>query len=61
MNYDNKKECALCDYWRIYTTGIHKCSLEDRNCPYDKNKKGVWQMSIDEAISHAREKADKNS
>ena len=40
MNYDNKKECALCDYWRIYTTGTHKCSLEDRNCPYDKNKKG---------------------
>ena len=40
MNYDNKKECALCDYWRIYTTGIHKCSLEDRNCPYDKNKEG---------------------
>jgi hypothetical protein len=35
-----KKECALCDCWRIYTTGIHKCSLEDGNCPYDKNKEG---------------------
>lgn len=38
MNYDNKKECVLCDYWRIYTTGSHNCSLEDGNCPYDKSK-----------------------
>lgn len=38
MNYDNKKECVLCDYWRIYTTGSHNCSLEDGNCPYNKSK-----------------------
>lgn len=46
MNYDNKKECALCNYWRIYMTGIHKCLLEDGNCPYDKNKEGGEAMSI---------------
>ena len=46
MNYDNKKECALCNYWRIYMTGIHKCSLEDGNCPYDKNKEGGEAISI---------------
>ena len=56
MNYDNKKECALCGYWRIYTTGIHKCSLEDRNCPYDKNKEGG---GVDGEIDKSRYKRSK--